>query len=177
MATSASEEWGESAKSLCNYVNQREKTAVMKGLCRSLYVPATERQLSSQVIALLHDSENISVVIKICGQPTYSGIPRWTQCCHFASTVSCLLLNRILTETEKLGIGMYPRLKPSYWYLQSRSSPPQMSRLAEEDFLSLLPHKPFPRVLERSVRFCAAHSVPVCSASFCHQSGNFWEKR
>lgn len=100
MATSASEKWGESAKSPCNYVNQHEKTAVMKGLRRSLHVPATERQLSSQVIALLHNSENISVVIKICGQPTYSGIPTWTQCCHFASALSCLLLNCILMQTK-----------------------------------------------------------------------------
>lgn len=159
MTTSASKEWRESAKSLCNYANQHEKTAVMKGLCRSLYAPATEQQLSSQVVALFHDRENISVVIKICAQPTYSGIHSWTpQCCHFVSTVSCLLLNCIFVETEKRWFSMYPWLKQSYWYFQSCSLPPQIS-LNEEDF---------PGVLERSVQFCAVQNVPVYSARLCH---------
>lgn len=35
-----------SAKSLCNYANQCEKTTVMKRGFRSLYAPATEQQIS-----------------------------------------------------------------------------------------------------------------------------------
>lgn len=172
MATSASEKWGESAKSPCNYVNQHEKTAVMKGLRGSLYVPATERQLSSQVIALLHDSENISVVIKICGQPTYSGIPTWTQCCHFASTWSCLLLNCILTETEKPGFSMYPWLKQNYWYFRSRSSPPRITLLTEEDFLSVLPHNPFSLCVREE---CAVLCGTQCACLFCQLLSSKWQ--
>lgn len=40
----------------------------MKAGLRLLYVPDTEQQLSKEV------GENISVVIKICFQPSYSGI-------------------------------------------------------------------------------------------------------
>lgn len=108
MTTSASKEWRESAKSLCNYANQHEKTAVMKGLCRSLYAPATEQQLSSQVVALFHDRENISVVIKICAQPTYSGIHSWTPVLSFCINSKLFIIELYFRGDRKALIQHVP---------------------------------------------------------------------